>query len=140
MTIWSKWLRGESSRSEEGSTEPLSLTVGEVVDRTKKPSQYVPVQRCLLCEAGAAVEMGESEVQIRCATCGQYSASVDAAHALNALVKYREPALAKIRMMLGAYRQGQAGRMPRIRVQYVVSEGVPTFCLTSDPPYTFSHR
>ena len=132
MTIWSRWFRGESSPSPGASTTSTptpSLTVGEVLERAQHPLHYVPVQRCLLCEAKAPVQLGELEAQIECAVCGTYAVSLDAAYALDALVKYRRPALAQMRKMVAAYRQGAPGRFPRIEVQYTVSDGVPTFTL-----------
>ena len=128
LTIWSKWFRGESTRPTK--TLIPTLTVGEVVDRAEHP--YNPIQGCLLCEASATVGTSDLEIQIDCAGCGQYCASSDAADALNALVKYRSQALAEMRKMLAAYRQGPPHGMPRIRVQYVVSDAVPTFYLSSD--------
>jgi hypothetical protein len=130
--MWSRWFRGKSRPSTDASTPPRSITVGEVVGRTEHPSSYVPGQRCLLCEASAPVAIGESEVQIECAACGKYGASFDAARALDGLVQYREPALAEMRKMLAASRQSAPARMPRIAVQYVVAEGVPTFSFISD--------
>jgi hypothetical protein len=132
LTVWSRWFRGESSRSADASTSTPSLTIGEVVGGARDSLGYIPGQRCLLCEARANIEVGESEAQIECAACGQYCASLDAARALDALVKYREPGLAEMRKMLTVHRQNHADRMPRIRVQYVVSDGVPTFYLASD--------
>ena len=105
------------------------MTIGEVVATGSSP--YVPAQRCLLCEASAIVKSGESEAQIECAACGPYCASLDAARAMDALVKYRQPALAQMRQMIGAYRQSRPGEMPTIGVRYVVSAGVPTFHVTN---------
>jgi len=93
-------------------------------------SLALPVQRCLLCQANAPVEMGVSEARVGCVDCGHYWVSLDAARALNALVKYRAPALAQMREMIAAYRQSQPHMMPKIDVKYVVSDGVPTFCLS----------
>jgi ribosomal protein S27E len=133
LTIWSKWFGGESRRSPDAAAVPraLTLTVGEVLDRAS-PSPDILAQRCVLCEAIATVVAGESEIEVDCATCGQYCAAVDASRALDLLVKYRKPALAQMRELLAEYRESQSGRMPRIRVQYAVSDGVPTFYVTSN--------
>jgi hypothetical protein len=109
----------------------LSLTVGEVVSRVEHPSPYVPLQRCLLCEAGATVAMVSVDAQITCVACGQYCASPEAARALDALVKYREPALQEMQQLLGEYRQRSPDMMPRIRINFVVSDDVPTFWIMS---------
>ena len=132
MGFWSKWFSRESSHSAEAASPARTITVGEVVASAKQPSAYIPTQRCLLCGAGATLHTAESEARIACAACGEYVISLEAAWALNALVKYRVPALAEMRKMLAAYRQSMPDEMPRIIVQYLVADGVPTFSLAGD--------
>jgi hypothetical protein len=106
---------------------PRTLTIGEIVNTAEHRSPDVGAHECLLCEATASVQTGESETWIMCADCGQYVVSAEAARALRALVKYREPARAQMREILSAYRQGEPHKVPSISVKYVVSAGVPTF-------------
>ena len=130
MAIWSRWFGRDRSRSADQSAPARTITIGEVVNIAAHEALDLPLQRCLLCEANAPVEMGVSEARVGCADCGHYCVSLDAARALNALVKYRAPALAQMRGMMAAYRQSHPDMMPRIDVQYVVSDRVPTFCLS----------
>ena len=132
LAIWSRWFGGGSRGITDKSPPFRPLTIGEVVKTVEAESPSTPVQRCLLCEATAAVEVHVSEAHIECAACGQYSASLDAARALDALVKYRAPALAEMRKIVEAYRQNYPNGVPKIDVRYVVSDGVPTFVLPSE--------
>jgi hypothetical protein len=132
LGFWSQWFSRESSHSAQASTAARTLTVGEVVAKTEHASSYLPAQRCLLCEARATVLIAGSEARIRCAACGEYVSSLEAGWALDALVTYRGPALAQMRKMLGEYRESMPSGMPKFSVQYVVSDGVPTFSLIGD--------
>ena len=132
VAVWSRWFGGGSRSGTDRSTPARTLTIGEVVKPVEDESPSTPVQRCLLCEVTAAVEVHLSEAHIECAACGQYCASLDAARALDALVKYRAPALAEMRKIVEAYRKSHPNSIPKIDVRYVVSDGVPTFFLPSD--------
>jgi len=116
---------GANSRTADELT-PVTVTVGVVLKTAEHQPPSSLVQRCLLCEAAAAVEVDRSASHIECKSCGQYCASLDAAHALGALVMYRGPVLAQMRQMLATYRQRHPDRVPNLHVSYVVS-GTTTF-------------
>lgn len=116
------------------STPSPTLTIGEVVATLGHSPRYTPArQRCLLCEADANVEVREAKIQIECASCGQYYASPEAAHALDSLVTYRGPGLAEMRNMLATYRESRPDVVPTIEFQRVIP-GASTWYLTADPP------
>jgi hypothetical protein len=112
------------------STGTPTVTVGEAVKANGHESAFLPVQKCLLCEATATVVTAGSEVRIVCDACGHYRASAEAARALGALEEYRVPALRQMRMLVAKHRQNRPDAVPRIVVKYIVSEGVPTFGLS----------
>jgi hypothetical protein len=81
----------------------------------------------LLCEGRATLAVIESEARVACAACGEYVISLEAAWALNALVRFREPALTGMREIIAAHRAGTPSRTPKISVNYEVADRVPTF-------------
>ena len=134
MTIWPAWLRRRQIHSARLSTSSPGLTIAEVVATLEHSARYIPPrQRCLLCEADAKVEVREAKIQIECASCGQYYASPEAAHALDSLVTYRGPGLAEMRNMLATYRESRPDVVPTIEFQSVIP-GASTWYLTADPP------
>jgi hypothetical protein len=119
-----------SSRTAETTTIG-TLTVGESVRMVEDESPSTLAQRCFLCDAKVRGEVRGTEVHVECVVCGQYRASVNAARALDALVKYRVPALDKILQMVRAYRVSHPNSVPTIDVQFVVTKDTPTFFLRS---------
>jgi len=125
MAFWSNWFRGEATPPADAQPHVRTVTVAEVSAQTEPP-RNVSLDRCLLCEASATVAQRESAIRVDCAVCGRYGASLDAARALAALVKYRAPALSEVRRLLETHRRDEHLGIPTIGVQYVIP-GATTF-------------